>query len=129
MQHDTIADLLLDRLGDNRPGLRTRERTWTWDDVVKESAARAALATELRTEGPFHIGILLANVPEFLFWLGGAALSGATVVGINSTRRGPDLEQEVRHTDCQAADHRPGRPGTPRRAGHRGSARPLPAGR
>ncbi|MCX4552841.1 AMP-binding protein [Streptomyces sp. NBC_01387] len=101
MQHDTIADLLLDRLGDNRPGLRTRERTWTWDDVVKESAARAALATELRTEGPFHIGILLANVPEFLFWLGGAALSGATVVGINSTRRGPDLEQEVRHTDCQ----------------------------
>lgn len=101
MQQETIAGLLLDRLGDHRPGLRSRERTWTWDEVVRESTARAALARELRTEGPFHIGVLLENVPEFVLWLGGAALGGATVVGINSTRRGAALEEEVRHTDCQ----------------------------
>jgi hypothetical protein len=35
MTHDTIADLLLDRLGDDRPGLRTRERDWTWVEVVR----------------------------------------------------------------------------------------------
>jgi steroid-22-oyl-CoA synthetase len=101
MTHDTIADLLLDRLGDERPGLRTREQDWTWDEVVQESAARASLAAELRRDGPFHIGVLLDNVPEYVFWLGAAALCGATIVGVNSTRRGATLEQEVRHTDLQ----------------------------
>jgi fatty-acyl-CoA synthase len=101
LPHHTIADLLLARAGDTHVGLRTRERSWTWDEVVRESAARAALAASLRADGPFHIGVLLDNVPEYVFWLGGAALSGATVVGINSTRRGTYLEQEVRHTDCQ----------------------------
>src|SRR5262249_24951191 len=99
MRRETMADLLLDRAGDDHPGLRTRERTWTWDEVVRESAARAALARELRDDGPFHIGVLLDNVPEYVFWLGAAALSGATIVGINATRRGPALEEEVRHTD------------------------------
>jgi fatty-acyl-CoA synthase len=98
---ETIADLLLARLGDDRPGLRTRERDWTWDEVVRASAVRASLARELRRDGPFHIGVLLENVPEYLFWLGGAALAGATLVGINPTRRGAGLEQEVRHTDLQ----------------------------
>lgn len=98
---ETIADLLLAHVGDRRPGLRTRERVWSWDEVVRESAARGALARDVRTEGPFHVGVLLENVPEFVFWLGGAALTGATVVGINSTRRGEYLEAEVRHTECQ----------------------------
>ncbi|MEV8511696.1 AMP-binding protein [Dactylosporangium sp. NPDC051484] len=97
----TVADLLLRRGGDSRPGLRTFERTWSWDEVVRASAARAALAQRLRRPGPFHIGVLLNNVPEFAFWLGAAALAGATIVGINSTKRGEYLEQEVAHTDCQ----------------------------
>lgn len=101
-RRETIAELLLDRVGDQRPGLRSRERTWTWDEVVRESATRAALLRELRDERrPFHLGVLLDNVPEFVLWLGAAALSGATVVGINPTRRGAYLEDEVRHTDLQ----------------------------
>ncbi|PRC56066.1 acyl-CoA synthetase, partial [Mycobacterium sp. ITM-2017-0098] len=63
--------MLLDRVGDQRTGLRTRERDWGWDDVVRESAARAALASALREDGALHIGILLDNVPDFVFWLGG----------------------------------------------------------
>lgn len=99
---DTIADLLLARRGDSHPGLRTRMRTWTWDEVVAESAARAAVARELRDETrPFHIGVLLKNVPDYIFWLGAAALCGATIVGINSTKRGEPLETEVRHADLQ----------------------------
>ncbi|TXG92545.1 acyl-CoA synthetase [Rhodococcus rhodnii] len=93
--------MLLDRLGDEHPGLRTREHTWSWDGVVRESAARARLATDLREPGPFHIGVLLENVPDFVFWLGGAALAGATIVGINPTRRGDDLAAEIRHVDLQ----------------------------
>ena len=32
--------------------------------------------------------------------LGGAALAGATVVGVNHTRRGEQLLHDIRHTDC-----------------------------
>ncbi|MGL5440940.1 MAG: acyl-CoA synthetase, partial [[Mycobacterium] stephanolepidis] len=71
-----IAAMLLDRVGDSRLGLRTRDRDWTWDEVIGESAARGELARKLRAEGPFHIGVLLENVPDFVFWLGGAALVG-----------------------------------------------------
>ncbi len=98
---DDVAQMLMDRLGDEHLGLRTRTRDWTWDEVVRESAARGALAQSLRQPGPFHIGVLLENTPEFTFWLGGAALTGATIVGINPTRRGKELEAEVRYVDCQ----------------------------
>ncbi|MEE6166821.1 MULTISPECIES: AMP-binding protein [unclassified Mycolicibacterium] len=98
---DTVAAMLLDRVGDERLGLRTREQDWTWDQVVAESAARGGLAQSLRRAGPFHIGVLLENVPDFLFWLGGAALVGATVVGINPTRGAAELEAEIRFADCQ----------------------------
>ncbi|MEE2059920.1 AMP-binding protein [Rhodococcus artemisiae] len=101
LERATIAEMLLDRLGDEHLGTRTGERDWTWDETIRESAARGALAASRRTEGPFHIGVLLENVPEFLFWLGGAALSGATIVGINPTRRGAELEAEIRYVDCQ----------------------------
>lgn len=93
--------MLLDRLGDERLGLRTRSRDWTWDEVVRESAARGALAREMRTGGPFHIGILLDNEPDYPLWLGAAALAGATVVGINPTRGSTEMAAEITHADCQ----------------------------
>ncbi|QRY54285.1 AMP-binding protein [Mycolicibacterium septicum] len=98
---DSVAQMLLDRVGDQHLGLRTRERDWTWDEVVAESAARGALAQSLRADGPFHIGVLLDNVPDFVFWLGGAALAGATIVGINPTRGAAEMAAEIRHADCQ----------------------------
>ena len=101
MRVDTVAELLLARADDNHPGLLFGDDSWSWAEVVAESAGRAALARELRRPGPFHVGVLLENGPEYLFWLGGAALSGAAVVGINPTRRGAELARDVRHTDCQ----------------------------
>lgn len=102
---DDIATLLLDRLGDQHPGLRTRTRDWTWDQVVRESAARGALAIDLRRkhfpDKPPHIGVLLDNVEDFVFWLGGAALAGAVIVGINPTRGPADMAADIRHADCQ----------------------------
>ncbi|OMB82312.1 steroid-22-oyl-CoA synthetase [Mycolicibacterium conceptionense] len=96
-----IASLLLDRVGDQHLGLRTREADWTWDEVVAESAARGALAQEMRVAGPFHVGMLLDNVPDFVFWLGGAALAGASIVGINPTRGAAEMAAEIRLADCQ----------------------------
>ncbi|MGH9093489.1 MAG: AMP-binding protein, partial [Acidimicrobiales bacterium] len=68
---------------------------------VAAGAARGGLAAALRRPGPFHVGVLLPNVPEYLFWLQGAALAGAAVVGVNPTRRGEALAADVRATDCQ----------------------------
>jgi fatty-acyl-CoA synthase len=45
--------------------------------------------------------VLLENVPEFPMWLGAAALAGATIVGINPTRRGAELARDIEHTNCQ----------------------------
>ena len=102
---DSIAAMLLDRAGDSHPGLRTRDRQWSWDAVVAESRARMSVANTLRDKyfpvDPAHIGVLLPNDPEFIFWLGGAALAGATIVGINPTRGDADLAADIRHADCR----------------------------
>lgn len=97
----TIAEIIRSRADDTRPGLRFEDTTWTWGDFVDECATRASLLSDLRRPGPFHVGVLLDNVPEFLFWLGGAALTGAAIVGINPTRRGAELQRDIEHTDCQ----------------------------
>jgi fatty-acyl-CoA synthase len=44
--------------------------------------------------------VLLENTPEYVFLIAGAALCGATVVGINPTRRGAELAADIRGTDC-----------------------------
>jgi fatty-acyl-CoA synthase len=98
---ETVAELLRARAADDAPGVLFEDLSWTWGEVAAESDRRAALAAGLRRPGPFHIGVLLDNRPDYLFWLGGAALSGATVVGINPTRRGEELARDIRFADCQ----------------------------
>ena len=96
----TVAELFAARAQDDHVGLRFEDASWTWREVVAASRRRAALLEATRGDGPFHVGVLLENVPEFVFLLGGAALCGATIVGINSTRRGEELARDIRHTDC-----------------------------
>ena len=96
----TVAELVAARAEDQRPGVMAEHGTWTWADSVQEGAARGALARSLFGEGLPHVGVLLPNGPEYLFWLNGAALAGAAVVGINPTRRGEALAADVRATDC-----------------------------
>ncbi|MGY1814505.1 AMP-binding protein [Blastococcus sp. SYSU D00820] len=96
----TFAEILRARVGDQHVGLRFEENSWTWDEVVRESAVRAALLRRYATEGKqVHVGLLLENVPDYVFWIGGAALAGAALVGINPTRRGEELAHDIRHTD------------------------------
>ena len=97
----TIAGHLVARTGDDSPGLVFEGSTWSWGEVVTESLRRAEMLRSLRREGPFHVGVLLENVPEYVFLLFGAAICGATVVGVNPTRRGEELARDVTHTDCQ----------------------------
>ncbi|MCA9504483.1 MAG: long-chain-fatty-acid--CoA ligase [Myxococcales bacterium] len=97
----TMRDLLLARANDDRPALYFEDSTWTWREVYTACCERAKAFLAWRQPGPFHVGVLLENVPEYLFLSGAAALSGATLVGINPTRRGKGLERDIRHTDCQ----------------------------
>lgn len=95
----------------SRPAIRFGDRTWTHAEYVAESCRWANLFLERRQTGPggdhgsgdeapFHVAVLLDNVPEYLFALGGAALSGATLVGLNHSRSGAALADDLARTHC-----------------------------
>ncbi len=101
MTVDDVASLVLQRADDDNVGLRADNQTWTYREYVEEANARAHLLLSHRpVQAPFHVGVLLENVPDYAFLLGGAALAGAAVVGVNPTRRGAELERDIVHTQC-----------------------------
>lgn len=98
----TVAALVRARASDDRVGLIYGDRSWTWRQVVDEAAVRAEwLRAKLDPDRSPHVGVLLPNVPEYVFQIFGAALAGACIVGLNSTRRGAELARDINHTDCQ----------------------------
>ena len=96
----TVAAMLAARADDDRTGVMDATGTWTWREAVAEGATRGALARSLLGDAKPHVGVLLPNGPEYLFWLNGTALAGAAIVGINPTRRGDALAADIRATDC-----------------------------
>jgi fatty-acyl-CoA synthase len=98
---ETIAAAVLARAADTRPGLVAGDLRLSHAEVAARAAARAAWLQAGRTDGPFHVAVLLDNVPEFVFWLQGAAIAGAVVVGANPTHRGDELVRDLTHTECQ----------------------------
>jgi len=97
----TVADFVRARAGDDHQAILFEDSSLSYAEYVAACAERAALLTELRRPGPFHVGVLLDNVPEFPMWLAAAAVTGAVIVGINPTRRGAELARDITHTDCQ----------------------------
>jgi fatty-acyl-CoA synthase len=84
----------------DRPAVRFEGRVWTHGEYVAGCQRYAQLFLTACPAGrPRHVGVLLDNVPEYLFALGGAALAGAAVVGLNSTRSGDALRHDLTHTD------------------------------
>jgi fatty-acyl-CoA synthase len=106
MEPRTFAQYVHARSADDRTGLLSGADRFTWAEVVASARARARLTEKMAvcstgaTARKRHIGILLDNSPEFVYWLLAAALSGDVAVGINSTRRGAELAADIRHTDC-----------------------------
>lgn len=84
-----------------RPAVRFEDRVWTHGEYVAESSRWANLFLDRLPDGrPPHVAVLLDNVAEYLFAFGGAALSGAAIVGLNHTRRGEHLRRDIEHTHC-----------------------------
>lgn len=98
----TVADLLQARAADDRVGLCGGEAAWTWREVVRACVDRAAwMAARRHTAGrPLHVGVLLDNVPDLVFLLGGAALSGNVIVALNTSRGAAELAADARLADC-----------------------------
>ncbi|MBV9043391.1 MAG: AMP-binding protein [Acidimicrobiia bacterium] len=89
----------LDHTIADQPAVRFEDKVWTHGEYVANSRRWANLFLARKPDGPFHVGVLLDNTPEYLFAFGGAALSGGTVVGLNHTRRGDNLLRDIEHTD------------------------------
>ncbi len=98
---ETITRAVLDLSDIDGLGLVANDLRLSHAEVVARAAARAAWLRANRHEGPFHVAVMLDNVPEFVFWLEAAALAGAVVVGANPTHRGDELVRDLAHTECQ----------------------------
>ena len=72
----TVAAMLAARAKDDRTGVMAGGDRWSWREAVQAGAARGALARSLFGGGQPHIGVLLPNGPEYLFWLNGAGTGG-----------------------------------------------------
>lgn len=97
-----MADFIRARAADDHLAVVSAEGQVTYREWVQACADRAALfQAHFDPARPPHIGVLLENTIEFTMWLGAAALVGATVVGINPTRRGVELQRDITHTNCQ----------------------------
>ncbi len=109
---ESAAALLRRNAGDpdlgDRPAVRFEEHIWTHAEYLRTCCRWANLFLDRKVDGaPLHVAVLLDNTPEYLFALGGAALAGATVVGVNHTRRGEHLLHDIRHTDCGLVVYEP----------------------
>lgn len=98
----TVTELLLALDGIEDRGLRFEDHELSWSRHIAASKLRASILNTLldRTEPP-HFGVLMDNTPEFSLLAGAAALSGTVLVGLNTTRRGDALAQDIRVADCQ----------------------------
>jgi fatty-acyl-CoA synthase len=101
----TVAELIRAQANNPDTALLYQDKRWSYAEYVQACAQRAAWILSQPGEGqnllkPFHVGILLDNEPEYLMWMGACALSGAALVGLNTTRQGRDMERDIRHTEC-----------------------------
>ena len=96
----TVRDLVLSRADDDSLAMLFEEEQHTYREFTAGCVARARLLLDRRSKGPFHVGALLDNGPEYSMLLGAAAVAGAAVVGINPTRQGAELARDITHADC-----------------------------
>lgn len=83
----------------DRPAVKFGDRVWTHGEYVEEVFRWAQLFLARGPAGAaLHVGVLLDNTPDYLFALGGAALAGGAIVGLNHTRRDEHLLRDIEHT-------------------------------
>ncbi len=100
--HETIQQVLRDRMNDDTVAVHYDDQTWTWREHLAEASAEAsAMIAMADPTRPLHVGVLLGNTPAMLRSMAAAALGGYVLCGINTTRRGTGLLADIRRSDCQ----------------------------
>src|SRR6476469_1650062 len=100
--HETIQQVLRERMQDDTVAVLYEDRTWTWREHLAQATAEASAMIGLADPSrPLHVGALLGNTPEMLRSMAAAALGGYVLCGINTTRRGAGLQADIRRSDCQ----------------------------
>lgn len=98
----TTADLFLRRRDRDDIAFHFETGALTYGELAAGIERRARFWESIRDDSrPPHIGVLLDNVPEYVLWLGAAAVTRSVVVGINATYRGEELARLIDHSDCQ----------------------------
>ncbi|HUI27780.1 MAG TPA: AMP-binding protein [Candidatus Kryptonia bacterium] len=100
----TMAAALRARVADSadRVFLRFDDARWTFAETYRVACRYANLFLRHRdVSRPFHVGVLMDNLPEFIFTQSGCALAGAALVGLNPTRTGEFLARDIGYADCQ----------------------------
>jgi len=100
----TIAAAIRARAVDSpeRVFLRFGDAVWTFDETYRAACRAANVFLRHRDPArPFHVGVLMDNLPAFVFAELGCALAGAALVGLNPTRTGSALARDVEYADCQ----------------------------
>jgi fatty-acyl-CoA synthase len=99
---ETIQQVLRERASMDGVAVKYGDKRWTWRRHIRDASARAAALLALADHNrPMHVGVLLANTPEFLNQMAAAGLGGYVLCGINTTRRGQALAADIRTADCQ----------------------------
>ncbi len=100
----TMDAALRDRVADSaeRVYLRFDDACWTFAAAYREACRYANLFLALSDAGrPLHVGVLMDNLPAFIFAELGCALAKAVLVGLNPTRTGSFLARDLTYADCQ----------------------------
>ena len=98
----TVADLVAPLTGVDDRGIWFEGGFRSWADHLVDAALRAGVVRSwLSEDRPRHVGILLANTPEFSALFAAAARHGFVLVGLNTTRRGDALAADIARADCQ----------------------------
>ncbi|WP_044507201.1 long-chain-fatty-acid--CoA ligase [Gordonia sp. KTR9] len=98
----TVADLLAPLTAVEDRGVWFEGGFCSWADHLVGAARRAGvLRSRLSDDRPRHVGVLLANTPEFSALFAAAARHGFVLVGLNTTRRGNALAADIARADCQ----------------------------
>ncbi|WP_040796136.1 fatty-acid--CoA ligase FadD1 [Nocardia higoensis] len=99
---DTVTALLHARAEDDNLAVAYEDSRWTWREYIDGSRRRAAaVLAMLDRQRPPHVATLLGNTAEMLFALAAGALGGYVTVGLNDTRRGGALADDLARADVQ----------------------------
>ena len=97
----TIADLITKRADDPSTALLFEDESWSYAELADEAATRASLLASVPGLEPPHIGVLLDNVPEFVFWMAAAALSRGLTIETRLRSSSKFEYRPPRSTRCQ----------------------------